>query len=99
MSTRRKREKTASGNKKAVIKSVIDLPESLNPTLPHIEAEGNREISVDGCRGILEYGQDRIKLNAGSLIIAFYGDNLEIKVYSDIQTVIAGSIASIEFEN
>lgn len=90
-----KRRKNATGE---IIKTALDIPEILTADLPHIEAEGNREISVDGCRGILEYTQDKIKLNTGKLVITFIGDGIEIKTYSDIQTVISGNILSVEFE-
>lgn len=80
------------------IKTALDIPEALSPSLPHIEAEGNREVSVEGCKGIVEYGRDFIKLNAGALVLAFRGEDLEIKVFSDIQTVITGDISCVEFE-
>ncbi len=90
-----KKRKNATGE---IIKTALDIPEILTADLPHIEAEGNREISVDGCRGILEYTQDKIKLNTGKLVITFIGDGIEIKTYSEIQTVIGGNILSVEFE-
>ncbi len=92
---RRRKRKNATGE---IIKTALDIPEILTADLPHIEAEGNREISVDGCRGILEYTQDKIKLNTGKLVITFIGDGIEIKTYSEIQTVIGGNILSVEFE-
>ena len=62
----REKRKSIAGEK---LKTALDIPEILTSNLPHIEAEGNREISVDGCRGILEYTQDKVRLNAGKLII------------------------------
>lgn len=93
---RRKTQKITTGEK---IKTALDIPESFTAGLPHIEAEGNREICVDGCRGILEYSQDKIRLNTGKLVITFTGDGIEIKSHSEIQTVISGNILSVEFES
>ena len=81
------------------IEQTLDLPEILSPGVPHIEMQGNREIIIDGCRGILEYAADRIKLNAGSLVISFQGSGLVIKTYSENQTVLAGEVVGIAFEN
>lgn len=81
------------------IEQTLDLPEILSPGVPHIEMQGNREIIIDGCRGILEYDEDRIKLNAGSLVISFQGSGLVIKAYSENQTVLAGEVVGIAFEN
>ncbi len=90
--------KERKGINTRILKSALDIPEILCKDLPHIEAEGNREISVDGCKGILEYTQEKIKINAGKLIIVFTGEEMEIKTYSEIQTVISGNILGIEFE-
>ena len=81
------------------IEQTLDLPEILSPGVPHIEMQGNREIIIDGCRGILEYDEDRIELNAGSLVISFQGSGLVIKTYSENQTVLAGEVVGIAFEN
>ena len=70
-----------------------------NISLPHLEADGNKELAVEGCKGILTYQQGKIALNTGKLIITVLGDNIEIKAFSDIQTVISGDITSISFEN
>ena len=43
----REKRKSIAGEK---LKTALDIPEILTAELPHIEAEGNREISVDGCR-------------------------------------------------
>ena len=91
----REKRKSIAGEK---LKTALDIPEILTAELPHIEAEGNREISVDGCRWIIEYTQDNVRLNEPQLIITFVGDDMEIKAYSEIQTVISGNILSVEFE-
>ncbi len=81
------------------IEQTLDLPEILSPSVPHIEMQGNQEIIIDGCRGILEYDEDRIKLNAGSLVLSFGGSGLVIKTYSENQTVLTGEVMQISFEN
>lgn len=78
---------------------VLDLPEMLHADVPHIEMQGNREVVVDGCKGVLEYEEDTIKLNAGMCILIFRGRNLTIKAYSDSQTMITGELVAVEFAN
>lgn len=97
-SSRRSRSKT-DVNMKSTLRQRLEIPEMLDYKMPHIQADGNREIIVDGCKGIVEYSQDRIKLNTGALVIGFTGDGIEIKDYSDSQTVISGNIFSIDFES
>lgn len=97
--SRHGRRDTQKGSlKKKLVSKAMDTYEMPDLSLPNIEARGNREVSIDGCKGILEYEQDRIKINTGKLLITFIGDSIEISVYSDIETVITGNIFSIEFE-
>lgn len=92
------KEKNGGSLKHRLIHSALDLPGMPDSRLPHIEAQGNREFIIDGCKGILEYEEGRIKLNTDCLTVSFTGKNVEIKAYSDIQTVVSGNIYKIEFE-
>ena len=64
-----------------------------------IEMLSNREISVDGCRQILEYNDlyVKIKITEGELIIS--GKSLDIPVFDGPQIKITGVIGSVEFPN
>lgn len=63
----------------------------------HMDVSGNREIIVEGNRGVLEYTDSSIKLSAGKYIAAFSGRGLHIKCISECDVVIHGFITSIEF--
>lgn len=65
--------------------------------LAKIELIGNREISVDGCRGILQYDESVVKLNLGNMILKITGSSLTIPVMAAEQTTVTGNIASVEF--
>lgn len=91
-----KRHKKARANPEK-IQDVFDMPKILKPSVPHIETEGNREVIIDGCKGIMEYDDGLIKLNAGSLTVTFKGADLTIRAYSESQSMITGDIVSIEF--
>lgn len=79
------------------IHDALDMPKILKPSVPHIETEGNREVMIDGCRGISEYDDGKISLNAGNLTITFKGTDLTLCSYSESQSMITGNIVSIEF--
>ena len=59
---------------------------------PKIEMSGNREIIVDGCKGVVEYSEDLIKLNLGEVVLTLSGDGLVINSFDS-------SIAVIFFES
>lgn len=57
----------------------------------------NRELTVDGCKGVIEYDENYIKLNAKKGTVTIFGVDLEIKSYSEAALFIAGKIERIEF--
>ena len=49
--------------RRKLISTALDAYEMPDFTLPGLQARGNREICIEGCKGILEYEQGKIKLN------------------------------------
>lgn len=82
--------------KKHIEKMRIPLPEALSDE-PKIEMLGNREIIVDGSKGVVEYGENLIKLNTGEYVLSILGDELIIKSFDGSIAVISGKIAEITF--
>jgi sporulation protein YqfC len=73
------------------------LPVALCPNLPIIEIAGNREISVEGCTGVLKYEKDNIKINTKAMIISISGRSLQLKFLSSSSLIIEGTVLSLEF--
>ena len=63
----------------------------------HREINGNREVILEGSRGVVEYSETSIKINTGKYIISFQGRGLHIKCMTDCDIVIHGFITSIEY--
>ncbi len=93
---RKRRESPAK--RRDFVEQALDLPEILHANVPHLELQGNRELSVDGCKGLLEYTEERIRLHAGSLLLTVHGASLCIQMYSESQTVLTGDIQEITME-
>jgi len=86
--------------KKSIIESIADtleLPASTFYSLSHIEILSNKEIYVEGYKGMLEYDQNTMRLLCDNLIIKITGDGLYIKCYTPDGVVISGQIISVEF--
>lgn len=79
------------------IGGALELPPGTLTSSSHIEISSNREAFVDGCRGIIDYDEDHIKVNIGNGTACFFGRGLEIKSLSAHQAVIRGFIMKIEF--
>ena len=65
--------------------------------LPRMEFCGNREVTIDGSKGVLEYDENLIRINMGKMVACFFGRNLNIKCFNLESLVIEGYITTIEF--
>ena len=68
---------------------IKDLRSKASP-VGNIELYGNKEIIVDGCKSVTDYGDSFIKLNIG-------GRELVVTSYIYEQANIKGEIVSLEF--
>jgi sporulation protein YqfC len=63
----------------------------------HMELNGNREVIVDGCGGVLEYDSDVVKIKTGKQIVKFTGRGLNIKCLTADSLIVEGFLTCIEF--
>lgn len=63
----------------------------------HMEINGNQEVIVDGCSGVLEYDTDVVRIKTGKLIVCFRGRGLVIKCMTADSLVVTGFLTGIEF--
>lgn len=76
----------------------LELPLDAISTLPTLALVGNRELTVEGHRGILEYRQQLIRLSGGSLVIVVAGEELSLSAISTSGARVTGRIDKIMFE-
>jgi len=77
----------------------LDLPQDAVSGYAHIEISGNREVIVEGCCGVLEYGDCVISLNTGRLTVRISGCELTIVSMQNGQAVIKGIITGVDYCN
>ncbi|MBE6747986.1 MAG: hypothetical protein E7557_02020 [Ruminococcaceae bacterium] len=65
----------------------------------NIELYGNKQIIVEGCKGVVDYCEDFLKLDLGKIILKITGRNLVIESYIYEQIDLKGEIVSVEFMN
>lgn len=79
------------------IDTLLHLPPGTMGNSSKIEMIGNRELSVEGCKGVLEYDESIIRLNLGNRQLKVLGRNLSIRVLERNYSEIEGFITNIEF--
>ena len=86
VSKKKKERINLSGNEKiAEIKGV------------HIEMFSNKEITIDGCCGVYEYGDDYLRLNIGKGSVVLCGCDFDIVFFEDRLITVKGNISNLEF--
>lgn len=98
----KERNRRREERRERILESVsrsLDIPQDTFGTCAHIEIRGNREAIVDGCCGVLEYGDNVIALNTGRMTVRFRGCDLTVLSMQNGQAVIKGLICSLEYEN
>ncbi len=98
----RKKNCRNSGRGERIIESIsrnLDLPQDTVAGYAHVELCGNREVIIEGCRGVLEYSDNVIALNTGRLTVRLCGCELTIVSMQNGQAIIKGIITSLDYSN
>ncbi len=82
-----------------ILTGTLDLPQDAVSGYAHIEISGNREAIIEGCQGVLEYGDNVIALNTGKLTVRVCGCELTIVSMQNGQAIIKGIITGIDYCN
>ncbi len=64
----------------------------------HLELNGNREVIIEECNGILEYSERQVRVNTANYILRFQGRDLQISTITKDCIVLSGHIEKIEFQ-
>lgn len=82
---------------KAGLTESLDLPKDLMFGAVIVTATGNREIYVENYKGILEYSDEKIKLQTKTCYLTISGRNLVISYYTNDEMKIVGFIQGIRY--
>ena len=77
--------------------SVFDLPGDV-AGLTNIEICGTREVLIENHKGILEYDDTILCVNAGRHLLTIEGQNLVISAMNDLGLRLSGTIETVTFK-
>lgn len=100
---KRKFEKSKSSNEKSKtsikekMSEFLELPKEIVLDLPKLTIYGNSNMLVENYKGIIEYENERLRINTKEGIIRLIGKKLFIKEITSEDLLIYGEITSVEF--
>jgi len=98
---RRKRKKAEEANEKPNIREkiskVLELPEEIILDVPKLQFIGNKDLSIENYKGIIEYSDEIIRINTKTHLLKIMGHKLEIKTITEEEILITGDITGLEF--
>ncbi len=80
------------------IERITDITEKLVKPVS-IDITANNEALINGSKGVIEYTDERVKINCGNMIIGFYGNCLSITSLCVDEVLVTGEIIRIDFTN
>ncbi len=78
---------------------LFEVPSGALPGGWSVTVTDGREAYVTGCRAILSYDTEAIKIDAGAVYLHIEGDGLDISRYGDLEITVRGSIVSVSRED
>ena len=75
--------------------ALLDTADELDK--PHIELCSDKIATIEGCKGIIEYNENTVRVNCGKLIVKCCGDALSINAPNSDTITVSGTIISVEY--
>lgn len=84
-------------NIKKNVSDALDLPKEIVLNIPLVTILGNEELNIENFKNIIEYSEDKIRLNTNCGIFKIEGENLAFKEISSEKILIIGKLHKLEF--
>lgn len=90
-------DKEIQAGVKEKVAEFLELPREVVLDLPKITMVGLSNIMVENYKGIIEYDNNRIRLNTNSGIIKITGEKLVIREITSEDIIVEGRISQLDF--
>ena len=75
----------------------LELPKEIMLNLPLISFVGREEVTIENYKGILEYGEELVRIGTAAGVLRLTGKGLCLKQLSAECMVVTGRIESLHF--
>ncbi len=93
----KKKEKEPGAGLKEKVTEILELPKEVILDLPKITLVGAGNLILENYKGIIEYSEERVRINTSIGIVKITGSRLVIKEITSEDIMVDGDIESFEF--
>ncbi len=79
------------------ISEILELPREIVSNLPLISMTGAEILCVENFKGIIEFVDDRVRINTASGVLKIEGKRLLLKEVTSESLTITGAITKVEY--
>lgn len=90
-----KRERRAAIS--STVEKTLNIPCGVLSNAARMEVSGNRQVLIEGCRGIVKYDEDQLQVHTADGTVRFTGRELCMTSLNPACAVITGRLLTIEF--
>lgn len=80
------------------LRAAMALPQQLDEGAPQLTLDGDRQLTIQRHKGLLEYGEARIRVAAKPFEICVTGDRMLLRAMDSDCICIGGQIFSVEYQ-
>ena len=96
-----KKQKNEPKQERKIIKqtltNMLDLPKEITMNLPLISIIGNEELFIENYKGVIEYTEEKIRVNTACGVLKIDGRKLFLKQITAESITITGNIGGLEY--
>jgi len=90
-------EKQPKVSLKEKFSEILDLPKEIVLNIPKLTIVGNGDMMLENYKSIIEYDNNRIRVNTGIGVVRITGSRLLIREITSEDIIICGDIQGLEF--
>lgn len=76
----------------------LNLPEDAFVSQSHMQLFGQKELVIEGAKGILEYNEDAVRVQVKERCVLIRGERLRVDMFLENVIVVRGLFSLIAFE-
>jgi sporulation protein YqfC len=82
---------------KEKVTELLELPKEVVLNIPKLIMIGNGELIIENYKGVIEYEDEKVRVNTNSGVIKIMGEKLIIREITSENIFLNGKIKSLEF--